>query len=392
MPPTRNSNTQRWVLPKEALAELVDTLGQDGYTVIAPTIREEVVAFREIRSADEIARGKRDTQAGGHYRLVDGPADQYFEYVVGPESPKRHFFPPVQKLFSLQASGKGFEITASPPQAPKLAMVGVRPCEVAAILTQNRVFGVSEGQQAPRSEAEIYYRQVARQVLLVAVNCTRPGGTCFCSSMGTGPAVSQGYDLALTELRAGFVVRVGSDRGQALLRRLSTRAPSASELELEELKLVMAGQRMGRQLDTRGVPELLDEQIEHPRWAEVAKRCLSCGNCTMVCPTCFCSTVVDSNSLADGSVTRTRYWESCHTHQFSATTSGPVRNTIRARYRHWLRHKMSTWWQQFGSSGCVGCGRCITWCPKGIDLTEEIAAIRGDHGGAARAQRESEVA
>jgi Fe-S-cluster-containing hydrogenase component 2 len=128
----------------------------------------------------------------------------------------------------------------------------------------------------------------------------------------------------------------------------------------------------------------LYDNLEHPRWSDTAERCLSCGNCTMVCPTCFCSTVVDSTDISDGKVTRTRQWESCFTHQFSYASGGPGRDTTRGRYRHWLRHKLCTWWDQFESSGCVGCGRCITWCPVGIDLTEEIQRIRESSASTAR--------
>jgi sulfhydrogenase subunit beta (sulfur reductase) len=194
--------------------------------------------------------------------------------------------------------------------------------------------------------------------------------------MGTGPEAKDGYDIALTELREGFVVHVGSQRGQMLAAKLPLHPPSQAELELEELKLKQAAEHMGRKLDTENLVQLLQDNVRHPHWEDVSRRCLGCGNCTMVCPTCFCSTVADSDDLATGEVTRTRQWDSCFTHQFSYTTGGSVRNTIRGRYRHWLRHKLCTWWEQFGSFGCVGCGRCITWCPVGIDLTAEVEAVR----------------
>jgi ferredoxin len=240
---------------------------------------------------------------------------------------------------------------------------------------QDRVFGSLDERQF-RCELNAYYKQARQNATIVAVNCTRPGGTCFCASMGTGPRATEGFDLAMTELRRGLVIEVGSPRGAELLRDLPTREPSAAELELEEVRLEQAQARMGRHLDTEGLPELLNRNVEDSAWDDAAQRCLGCGNCTMVCPTCFCSTVVDSSGLDGREVSRTRLWESCFTHQFSYTTAGPVRSSVRARYRHWLRHKLSTWHEQFGTSGCVGCGRCITWCPVGIDLTKEAAAFR----------------
>jgi ferredoxin len=363
-----------WFLQRAGLDDLIGVLRDQGYTVLGPTIVHETVMMRPITSADSLPTGRRDNQDGGFYRLVDGDPDLTFEYVVGPEGPKTYLFPSRLELFQFRLEDDRFVLQAGPPDPPKLAFLGVRPCELAAVQVHDRVFGVSEPGMF-RCESEAWYGETRKQALFIAVNCTRPGGTCFCVSWGTGPRATTGFDLALTELRSGFVIQIGSPRGQQLVEQLPVRPANATELELMELKLQRAAEQMGRQLDTTGVKELLDRNIEHPEWDRVARRCLSCGNCTMVCPTCFCCTVEDSTHLDQKDVTRTRYWESCYTHQFSYITSGPERNTIRGRYRHWLRHKLSTWWDQFGVSGCVGCGRCITWCPVGIDLTEEMEAI-----------------
>jgi sulfhydrogenase subunit beta (sulfur reductase) len=363
-------------LEKPGLESLIKELCTQGYCVVAPTRREGTILMRPVRSVAEMAHGVRDQQDGGHYRVQDGDPDLYFEFVVGPDGPKRYLFPAEQRLFALHIEGNEFVLDAGPLQPPKLAFVGIRPCELAAIEVQDHVFGADD--PAPiRCEAEAGYRQAREVALTIVVNCTHPGGTCFCHSMGTGPQAQAGFDLALTELRGGFVIQIGTPRGGELARRLPIREASAAELELAEVRLEQARGHMGRQMETRGLAELLTVAVEHTHWDEVAKRCLGCGNCTMVCPTCFCSSMADGSGLADGSASRTRTWDSCFTLQFSYTTAGPVRNTIRARYRHWLRHKLCTWWEQFGTSGCVGCGRCITWCPAGIDLTREIAAIRG---------------
>ena len=294
-----------------------------------------------------------------------------FQYGVGADSAKRLLFPPVHPLFHMHVEGQEFRFDSGPDKPPTLALIGIWPCDVAAIQVQDRIF-----MEGTRCEIDAYYAKTREQMLLVVVNCTHPGGTCFCASMGTGPGASNGgYDLALTELRSGFVVKVGSARGAQIVGRLSARLPTPSETELAEVRLEQAREHMGRRMERRGLKQLLDDNIEHPRWQQTARRCLACGNCTMVCPTCFCSSVVDSSDL-EGGVARTRVWDCCYTHQFTYTTAGPVRASIMARYRHWLRHKLCTWHDQFGVSGCVGCGRCITWCPVGIDLTEEIAAIR----------------
>jgi len=366
-------------LPRAGLDELIGVLLAEGYQVLGPTLIHDTVMIRPIDSADQLPRGIRDRQDGGLYRLTAGDPDLSFEYVVGPNGPKPYLFPPKLKLFDFRATEGRFVLEAGPPDVPKYAFLGVRACELAAIAVQDRVFGMAEPGMF-RCESESWYTQARENALFIAVNCTQVGGTCFCGSWGTGPRATKGFDLALTELRTGFLVEVGTPRGQAIVDRLPVREPTATELELAELKLHHAEEEMGRHLRTDDAKEVLDQNLEHPRWDQVGNRCLSCGNCTMVCPTCFCCTVEDSTHLDDDLITRTRYWESCYTHQFSYVTTGPERNTIRGRYRHWLRHKVSTWWDQFGTSGCVGCGRCITWCPVGIDLTEEIAAIR-DGGG-----------
>jgi sulfhydrogenase subunit beta (sulfur reductase) len=376
MSQTGENPDRRMFFPKVALAVMIETLNSQGYTVIAPTLHRDMVKLKPITGSDEIARGLRDLQDGGHYRLEEGDEALFFEYAVGPDSAKSHFFPASQELFTLDIESGRFAIRQIQAQTPRLALIGLRACDLAAIRIQDRVFAGRELADATRCEAELYYRHVRAQSMLIAVNCTRPGGTCFCDSMGTGPKAIEGFDVAMTELRSGFVVEAGSEAGRSLLREMPVRDPSLAELELADLKMDLASKLMGRILDTRGIVELLDRNIEHVRWDKVAARCLSCGNCTMVCPTCFCSTVSDSSDLDVKRAARTRRWESCFTHQFSYTTTGPHRHTIRARYRHWMRHKLGTWWEQFGVSGCVGCGRCITWCPVGIDLTEETAAIR----------------
>ena len=368
----------RVFLPRPALDDLIRLLRKQGYTVLGPTLLNSAVSFQPITSADQIPKGVRDEQDGGSYRLVPGDPSLSFEYVVGPDGPKTYLFPAQLRLFGFHVEGDRFVLDEGTPQVPKYAMLSVRSCELAAIEIQDRVFGIDRPGQF-RCESETSYPEARRQALLIAVNCTSPGGTCFCASWGTGPKATKGFDLAMTELRGGFVVEVGTQRGRQLVQSLPVQEPSEAELELAELKLRHASQRMGRRLETPGIRELLEHDLEHPEWDDVAHRCLSCGNCTMVCPTCFCCTVNDVTTFESGRIARARRWESCYTLQFTYATTGPERNTIRGRYRHWLRHKLGTWWDQFGTSGCTGCGRCITWCPVGIDLTEEIRRIREDH-------------
>ena len=224
------------------------------------------------------------------------------------------------------------------------------------------------------------YAARRQEACTIAVNCGQAGGTCFCVSMQTGPRAAGGFDLALTEVlradRHDFVVDIGTARGAEVMRDVPHLPASADDIRIAEEIVTQTARQMGRSLDTTGIKELLYHNIEHPRWADVATRCLSCANCTIVCPTCFCTTVEDVTDLSGLQAERWRKWDSCFTQDFSYLHGGSIRPSTRARYRQWLTHKLATWIDQFGTSGCVGCGRCITWCPVGIDITEEVRAIR----------------
>jgi ferredoxin len=365
------------VIEREGLEALFRVLAEEGYAIVGPTVRDGAIVYAEIGSSAELPEGWTDEQDGGSYRLRRRGDRALFGYAVGPHSWKAVFHPPDVKLWSAHRTGRGFDVEATAPPPRRHALIGVRSCELHAIRIQDRIFlggaFVDPVYQARRDGA-----------FLVAVNCGEPGGTCFCASMGTGPAVDAGYDLALTEILdhdgSHFTIDSGSERGAGVLERLPARDAGAQDVAAAAAVVRDAAGRMGRTLDTAGIRELLATTLEHPRWQEVAQRCLTCGNCTMVCPTCFCSSVEDTSSLAGDTAERWRRWDSCFTTDFSHIHGGSVRQSASSRYRQWLTHKLGTWHDQFGSSGCVGCGRCITWCPVAIDLTEEVAALRQGPG------------
>ncbi len=281
--------------------------------------------------------------------------------------------PPRQRQWRASRDGDSFDVEAATETAAPVAFVGVRPCDLAAMGVQDRVL-----RDGPATDTGYAGRRA--QALIVAAACGAPAATCFCASMRTGPALPDaGYDLGLVELLDGghrLIVAAGSAVGEALLDELPTRPATVADLTAADAAAHRASTAMGRRLDTAGIRELLVDNPEHPRWDDVASRCLACGNCTLVCPTCFCTTTEDHTALDGATTERWRRWDSCFSLDFSFAAGGTVRTSVRARYRQWLTHKLATWWDQFGESGCVGCGRCIAWCPVGIDLTEEVAAIR----------------
>lgn len=363
------------VIERADLQHLIDALAKQGYRVIGPTLRDKTIVYDSISSVDELPIGWTDEQDGGRYRLKKREDKALFGYVLGPRSWKHFLHPPRQRLWSATKKRRGFEIKTEDEPAVRYAFFGARPCELKAIAIQDKVFFGGE-------YTDPTYQQRREQIFTVTVNCTDPGGTCFCASMNTGPGASEGYDIALTEIidkdRHFFLTESGSDKGVGVLADIPSRPATPDEITLAASLIEAASRRMGRSMNTGDVHDLLRDNPEHPRWDEVASRCLSCCNCTMVCPTCFCITVEDKTSLAGDSSERWRRWDSCFTVDFSYIHGGSVRPSPGTRYRHWITHKLSTWVDQFGSFGCVGCGRCITWCPVGIDITEEVKAIRGD--------------
>ena len=249
----------------------------------------------------------------------------------------------------------------------------MRSCELHAIAIQDKVF--LEGDYVDPA-----YKARRENLLIIAVNCGQAGNTCFCVSMNTGPEAKAGFDLVLTEVidddQHFFVIEAGSDKGVKLLKTLPlARTEEKENIAVQETIDRAVGQ-MGRALNTEGIQSLLQDNADHPRWNDVAQRCLSCANCTMACPTCFCSTVEDVTDLSGDNAERWKNWDSCFNLDFTYIHGGHARHSFKSRYRQWMTHKLSTWHDQFDTSGCVGCGRCITWCPEGIDITEETAAIR----------------
>jgi ferredoxin len=366
-------------LQRDGLDELFGALRRRGYTILGPTVREQAIVYDEIEGCRDLPIGWTDEQEGGHYRLRRRDDEALFGYNVGPHSWKRYRLPAEVRLWRARRGENGAmeQLVEEPPAGPRYAFLGVRSCELHAMGILDRVLLGSTGSGQTSGGAGEVMRE---QAFIVAVQCSQAGATCFCSSMGTGPTAEAGYDLALTEVLEGsahyFVLAVGSERGAEVLGEL-THAPSApQEREAAGAAHARAAGQMGRTLDVTDIRDLLYRNYENPRWEEVAERCLSCGNCTMVCPTCFCTTVEDVTDLAGEHVERHQRWDSCFTVDYSHIHGGAVRGSTRSRYRQWMTHKLATWIDQFGSSGCVGCGRCITWCPVGIDITEEAAAIR----------------
>jgi sulfhydrogenase subunit beta (sulfur reductase) len=365
------------VLDVAGLQALLDALIARGYEVIGPTVRGGAVVPARITSVEDLPSGIGDVQEPGHYRLTATGRAEFFGYAASAISWKPYLFPAQRVVWRAPATDPASPVAPS-ESAPRQALLGVRACDLSAIQVQDRVF-------LQRQHVDPDYATRRLGTFIVAVGCANPASTCFCTSMGTGPVPDAGYDISLTELVDAqahrFVATGGSEPGLDVLAELAARPAQPAELAAAEQvgADAVSVMRESQGVDTLDLRDLLYANAEHPRWSQVAQRCLACSNCTMACPTCFCVTAVDTSDLGAGPA-RLSVWDSCFAEGHSMLGGRPVRSTTRTRYRQWLTHKFASWIDQFGTSGCVGCGRCITWCPAGIDVREELAAIRTTAG------------
>lgn len=358
---------------------LVDRLTSTHRT-IGPVLADGVIRLGPVSSADELPVGWTAEQAPGRYRAASRDDRAWFGWAVGDSSWRREVAPPREVLVRIRSTpGSSFGVEPVLPDPGDdglpVAWLGMRACDLSALVVTDRVF-------LGGSHPDAHYGARRTRPLMIAVDCAEPGGTCFCASMGTGPSVDRASllpDLRVTELlgsdRHEFMLRPDSDAGRRLVADLPGRPVTAEDLAASAEQSARAVQAMGLELSTEGLRESLRSTLDDPHWDDVASRCLSCTNCTLVCPTCFCNTVEVTTDLT-GTATRARVWDSCFTLGHSYVHGGAVHADVRSRYRQWLTHKLDTWWDQFEMGGCVGCGRCITWCPVGIDIVAEATVLQ----------------
>jgi len=372
-----------WRLGPEHLGRLIALLAEQGYEVIGPRKEGAAIRWGPVGSVDELPAETGCETKPGHYRLKERPGPERFAWGPSPDSVKRWLHAPETRIAAAHKdNGNGaFHVLHDEPKAQKTAFIGLRPCDVAALERLDRVF-------LEDKFIEEHYAARRREALIIAVNCTESLETCFCVSMECGPRAARGFDVALTEhvnesAPGGieYLAEAGTAKGGHLVEALG--APKAEAPFVAECreKCKQAGAAQRRKVDWRSAPTVMLRVFEHPRWEDTARRCLACANCTLSCPTCFCINTLETTSLDGTQGERKRVWDSCFTQSFTYIHGGSVRASVKSRYRQWLGHKLAWWQQQFGTAGCTGCGRCVTWCPTGIDITEEFAELAGSAQG-----------
>ena len=358
-----------YTITPENLNGIIQQLTKAGYTVYGPVVKDGVIIYDTIESISQLPVGFHDAQAPGYYRLEKRDDNAFFGHVVGPQSWKKILYPSRVKLYTITEAG---DVQLFGEEKKLIAFIGVRSCELHAI-------GVLDKVLLGGKYKDPVYMNNRRNVFIIAVNCTEPGANCFCSSTGTGPEAMNGYDICLTEVvsqeRQYFIAQPGTEKGLRLLRDCEAREARQEEVEKAQELMNIAHSKFRKNIMIEGLRDRVLQGFDNSFWSDVAERCLACGNCTLVCPTCFCTTVEDINSIDLSKAERWRRWDSCFTADFSYIHGGVIRSSVGSRYRQWFMHKLVTWVDQFGLLGCVGCGRCITWCPVGIDITEEAAKL-----------------
>ncbi|HRY09031.1 MAG: 4Fe-4S dicluster domain-containing protein [Actinobacteria bacterium] len=362
------------VLDLAGLGALLDALHSRGYTVLGPTVRDGVITTGEVHTLEDLPRGVGDEQDAGHYRLRERGDDAIFGFAAPMQSAKQVFFPADELIWRGRRTPDGaFDVGHAQSDPAPVALFGVRSCDLAAV-------GVHDAVLDRREFVDTRYQARRDGTFVVAASCAEPAGTCFCVSMDTGPKPTGGYDIALTEILDGehrFLAEAGTPAGEEVLAEVPAQPADYDDVAAADEVIDQARSRMGRTMRTDGLRDLLYASAQSPHWEDVANRCLACTNCTMVCPTCFCTSVEDVSDLTGDIDERHRVWDSCFSQEYSRLHTNFVRSTTAARYRQWATHKLASWQDQFGMSGCVGCGRCIAWCPAGIDITAEVAVLRG---------------
>lgn len=358
---------------KEDLAIFFNSL-KKFYKVIGPKIKDGSIVFSEIEYED-IPFGYKDFQGKGTFRLEKIDSALMFSFSNGMDSLKRFLFPPKAEIFLYEKNKKGFHIRSSKKTDESFAFFGIRACDLTALKLYDKIFlkGVTKDSN---------YEAIRTNIFIVALNCSTSGNNCFCLSMDSGPEVKDSFDILVTETEDYFLLEEGSQKGKEFIKGLPLKDISSGDL-IKKAEIIEACKKgIRKHINSHDLPTLIYRNFEHPRWQETAKRDLECGNCTQVCPTCFCNSIYDRIFLSEIkrypyiSGVRIRTWDSCFSRNFARVHGGNFRPSRRARYRHWVSHKMAYTKEQFGMTGCVGCGRCITWCPASIDITEEITALK----------------
>ena len=326
------------VLPKAGLPKLVEKW-MEHTTVHAPLRQGDFVQFQPLASPDQMAL---DVATNTRY------------------PPKSLLLPQSEAMFRV----RGGKLASTEDEVAPTVVLGIRPCDTRALQLLDTIFLTEE-------DEDPYWARRRQQTTIVAIGCSDPCETCFCSTVGTGPFDSRGVDAILTEVRDVYVAEVLTEKGQALLGHLENADPELIT-ETQEIQATTAND-MVAPFDATGVKETFYSLFESDFWQEVQQSCLGCGVCTFLCPTCYCFDIVDEVQRGE----RVRNWDTCLFRLYSQEASGHnPRPTNTERTRQRIMHKYAYWLEAIGEIGCTGCGRCVRYCPVDLDIRHIVRAAQ----------------
>lgn len=357
-----------YLLNLEDLSNLFSQLHNSSYAQFGPIYRDGAIMLDQLSSINDLPVGWEEKIAPGKYDLKK-KGKKLFSHTIGPQSFKKFLHPPKRKLWDAELTGEGFEIKEE-EKPTKMAFWGIRNCDLHAILILDRIF--LKGRYVNK-----WYKKAREELFVVAVACSAPSSNCFCTTMGYRNQPETGFDFSLIELNdQQYLATAGSLKAHEFALNLGFQLAN-EEVINTGLKLISrAEKKLTKRFEKEEVAKTLKSKLEDKGWENIASKCLACANCTMVCPTCFCTTISDITDITGEHTERWQSWDSCFNTEYSYIHGGNIRNSTRSKYRQWMTHKFSNWQDQFATHGCVGCGRCITWCPVGIDITEELNAMK----------------
>jgi sulfhydrogenase subunit beta (sulfur reductase) len=337
------------ILQKKDLGKFVENLKKD-HEVIGPKRKAEGYIFDYIDDSGELA----------------------LDYTTTMLPPKKIFFPPREPLYSYEKVGEEVVIKdLSEKWKKKRILFGVHSCDINALLILDGVFG-------GKLKDQLYLNR-RRNTLIIGMNCRSPGENCFCDAMTTGPTIKKGYDLLLTDIGDKYYVQVGSKAGEKLLSRDLFRTATKADRKKMEAEVIRVKNKLQSDFGIDKLGEKMKGKFWSKLWEAQTKKCVLCGACNFVCPTCYCFDVVDETDLAGKKGQRVRVWDTCHFKDF-ATVAGGInfRGGKVPRVKQRLYHKLCYSTEQRGVYDCVGCGRCIQFCPAKIDIREIIKDVQGE--------------
>lgn len=331
-------------IAKSKLNDFITRL-MEGYAVYGPVEEEGIVSFRRLATPEEIK----------------------LDYQNSKKPPKEVLFPQTEMMFHYEKGEGRIRLESTEEVEEDRALFGVRPCDVRALALLDLVF------DAPDYK-DLYYANKREKTTIVALGCNLPLSTCFCTAFGGSPFFKEGADLFLTDIGDWYLAEALTPKGEKLLDEEFFQKATKADLRAAAKVKKKALARMAPPPELDGLKEKLDTMIDSTFWDRLHEKCLGCGVCTFLCPTCHCFDIVDE--ALDSRGERVRNWDSCMFPIYTLEASGHnPRPSGRERWRQRLMHKFDYFPAIYGEFQCVGCGRCVINCPVNLDIRKVIADV-----------------